>query len=244
MTRPVSSPDERPCAQCGKGFRPKAAGRPPRYCSDACKQRAYEGRRTAAAMTKAEREELAKVARMNARVTKSDVEARQRELLAEVEAQLAAQYRADHEAWRDLVEQANRMLAEVDAEIGGRSEAMGLLEKFRPHVGTIWMDRGENRLASRRAELRKVAQSRAEADARRAKVEVDRRTAEICTQLAAGGLTSPEAQAFLDAMPRVDELLPTLRMPELDTAKRAPDLRVIEASPADDYDELDGGDAS
>ena len=33
------------CKQCKRKFRPKAKGRRPLYCSDSCRQRAYERRR-------------------------------------------------------------------------------------------------------------------------------------------------------------------------------------------------------
>lgn len=232
----VSSGDGTPCAQCGARFRqPKTAGRPRVYCSDACKQKAYEGRRAASVMTKSERDELAKVARMQAKVAKADIEQRQRDLLADVEGQLAAQYSAQHEAWEELVAEAKLAVDAVDAEIARRAAEMGVPEQFRPSIGLDYYSRGGNGMASRRAELRKVAQTRLEADARKAKVEVDRRTAEICIQLASGGLSSPEAREFLDAMPRVDELLPNLRMPELDTVRRTPELRMIEGEPAEDW---------
>jgi len=180
-------------------------------------------------MTKSERDELAKVARMQAAVAKADIEQRQRDLLAEVEAQLAAQYRANHEAWKELTAEAQRAIRAVDEEIARRCRELGVPERLRPSIGLSWYDRGESGDAKRRAELRKVAQTRLEADARKAKVEVDRRTAEIRMQLASGGLTTPEAHAFLDAMPRVDELLPELHLPELDTVKRSPELSVIES---------------
>lgn len=37
-------PKKRRCAWCRNDFRPSGRGRPPRFCSQSCRQRAYEGR--------------------------------------------------------------------------------------------------------------------------------------------------------------------------------------------------------
>lgn len=44
MTKTVT---KRTCAHCKARFRPTGKGRPPRYCSASCRQRAYEQRRIA-----------------------------------------------------------------------------------------------------------------------------------------------------------------------------------------------------
>src|ERR1035438_4249653 len=68
-------------------------------------------------MTKAERYELSKVARMNATVAKRDLEARGAQQLADIEAQLARIYRADHEAIAHLTAKAKAMEKECNEEL-------------------------------------------------------------------------------------------------------------------------------
>ena len=43
VTKP--KPKKRRCAWCRNDFRPSGRGRPPRFCSNSCRQRAYEKRR-------------------------------------------------------------------------------------------------------------------------------------------------------------------------------------------------------
>ena len=65
-------------------------------------------------MTRAERKELGRVARVRAKVAKSDVEAERSRLLADFEAQLAARYAVDDARWREVTEDATRAAAEAD----------------------------------------------------------------------------------------------------------------------------------
>ncbi len=164
-------------------------------------------------MTRAERLELAKLVRLRANVAKKDIEQRQAQLVADFEEQLAAVYQSSHEAWADVTAVANKLVAEADAEISRRCRELGLREKNRPSLSLFWHARGESADRERRAELRKVAQTKLEASARAAKVEIDRSAA---TLLTAGALESSEAKGFLDAMPSIDQLMPGLTVGELD----------------------------
>lgn len=166
-------------------------------------------------MSKGERLELAKLVRLRGKVAKDDIDQRAARLLADVEAQLAARYPANHEAWAEITERAKKSIAAADAEIAHRCRALGIPENFRPGIALSWYSRGENAMRERRAELRKVAQTELAARSKAAKVEIDRHAAQLLTQLAAGALESSESRAFLDAMPSIDELMPRLTLPEL-----------------------------
>jgi hypothetical protein len=166
-------------------------------------------------MSKGERIELAKVARMRAKIAKAAIDQRKAGLLADFEEQLAAEYKADNEAWSDITAHAKARVAELDAEIAERCRALGVPERFRPGLQLGWYQRGESATAARRSELRKVAQSRIDERAKAAKVEVDRQAADLATQLIAGGLESSAAREFLDSMASIDNLMPPLSLPEL-----------------------------
>ena len=167
-------------------------------------------------MTRGERTELATLVKMRARVAKDDIGSRQAQLLADVEAQLAAHYSPRHEAWADVTEQAEKMVKSVDADIAARCRELGIPERFRPSINVAWYGRGENADKNRRAELRKVAETRLAASAKAAKVEIDRSTADLLTTLAAGALESSESRGFLESMPSIDALMPRLSLPELE----------------------------
>lgn len=164
------------------------------------------------AITKAERTELAKVVRMQAKVARTDVEHRKAERLAQFEEDLATEYKWDDERWRTITAEAEQLVKALDAEIASICEANGVRPEFRPGLSLGFYGRGENDCQRRRAELRKVAQTRSEADAQRAKSEIERWAASACTDLIARGLTSSEARLFLDAVPTAEVLLPALEL--------------------------------
>jgi hypothetical protein len=115
-------------------------------------------------MSKAERDELAKVVRLRVRVTKASLETIAADRRADVERQLSAEFKADDDAWRALTAETKRMVQEANAQLGRTCEELGICERFRPTLGLYFSDRGENAVVARRTELRKLAYARIEAD--------------------------------------------------------------------------------
>jgi hypothetical protein len=179
-------------------------------------------------MTKGERDELSKILKARARLAGRVVEQRSAELLAEAEQQLATVYKVNDEAWRELTATAQQTIREADAELARRCRTLGIPEEFRPGLRLGWYGRGENADKARRAELRKVAQSRIEAMAKAARVAIETRALDGLTKLAAGVLESDAARAFLAAMPAAEALMPALDVTTLGplalSAKRAESL--------------------
>jgi hypothetical protein len=180
-------------------------------------------------MTSAERVELGKLVRLNAKVAKEDAEARGKWLLADAEAKLAARYKAEGEAWADITAAAQKAVEEADAAIAALCQERGIPPEFRPGLHLGWFDRGENASRQRRDELRKVAQTEVAARVKQAQVEIDRAAAEQLTRLAQAGLTSEEARAFLSTMPRPEQLLPPLDSLPLRNGKTVPLLTPVTA---------------
>lgn len=166
-------------------------------------------------MTRGEREELKSLARQRSRVEKAGVEERKATVLADVEAQLSAIYKATDEDWAHLTAAANQAVSDADARIAEICRQRGIPEEFRPGLDLRWYSRGANAEASRRSELRKAAERRIEAEARSAKLAIDRATLEIQTQLATAALTTDAARSFLEGMPSLPQLMPTLDVHEL-----------------------------
>jgi hypothetical protein len=71
-------------------------------------------------MTKAERLELSKVIRLRLKVAKDDVAQMEARHLIDIEAQLAAEFSANHSAWAEIVATAKQQVAKADAEIAKR----------------------------------------------------------------------------------------------------------------------------
>ena len=174
-------------------------------------------------MTKGEREELRKLFSQRAKVSKKLADQRAAELLAETESQLAAQYEFGAAAWADLTVHAKEVVKAADDELAARCRALGIPAEFRPELALNWYSRGQNASATRRHELRRVAQTKIEALKQRAYATIDRLHVDGLTILTKDSLESAEAHAFLAAMPTVEALMPadaleTVALPSPPTA--------------------------
>lgn len=169
-------------------------------------------------MTAKERVELAKLLRSNERVAKTAAKERSAHIRAEIEAKLSDSFSAEDALWAEVSRAAQIEIAKADAIIAERCHEIGVPEEFRPHLDLSWRGRGVNANPSRRAELRKLANARVDALERSALSAIERTSVEAQTKLLSGALTSDAAQAFLQAMPSVDALLPPLTVEQLEAA--------------------------
>jgi hypothetical protein len=167
-------------------------------------------------MSKAERDNLARLARQGGRLSKQHVKERQAALRADVEDQLAAEYRADEDIWTDITRQADAEVARADKKIAAICQAWGIPEEMRPRLSLSWHRRGSSASAERRAELRKLAHARIEQAGQSANVTIDTKVHAIETELVRDGLESSEAHAFLASLPSAEDLLPRVDIGELD----------------------------
>ena len=173
-------------------------------------------------MDKRERNDLAGLVRKRERLAKANVDQIGAERLADFEEQLASVYQpADDPVWLELHAAAAEVVDEARRQMAARCRDLGIPPSAAPNLELYWYGRGENAFADRRAELRKVAATRIAADGKRAKVEVERRSLEVQEQLLIGGLESDEAKAFVEAMPRPEQLVPQLTVAQVETEMRA-----------------------
>lgn len=177
----------------------------------------------AAPMSKADRGNLERLARKRARVAKAMLGERAKALRADVEDQLSAEYSFDDELWAGVNRAAAGHVAEADAQVAAACRRVGIPDHLRPRLSVSWSGRGENMLASRRAELRKVAYARIDAAVESAKVHLESSLLEVETELIRDGLESAEAFAFVNQMPTPEELLPAVRLAQLSAADTTDD---------------------
>lgn len=161
-------------------------------------------------MSRRDRDELAKLTRRREKVAKSDARERAAKLRADGEAQLATIFRADDERWAAAVEVAEKAVADANVIINHHCDEAGIPQGFRPLLASYFVGRRENGTASRRAELRRVLDTRITALEKQAHAEIERRSLTVQTALLAGGLGSDEARAFLESMPTAEDLMPGL----------------------------------
>jgi hypothetical protein len=169
-------------------------------------------------LTARERTDLSALVRKRERVAKTDAKQRAAELMADVEAKLAATFKAEDERWAAVMQAAAAAIDAANQEIKRVCREQGVPEEFAPSLNTYWLARGENGLAGRRAELRKVASTRIAAMQLAANSEIERGSLDAQTALLAGGLTTDAARAVLAALPTAESLMPRLSVDELEAA--------------------------
>ena len=179
-------------------------------------------------MTRTERDDLAKVARLRARVARSTISVREAELLADVEAKLSAEYEFADEAWADVTAAGVAGVAAANERIREVCRERGIPEKFSSSLRVYWEKRGENATASRRVELRRLAQTRIAALGKAAKLAIETREAEVVIELLAGGLASAEARAYLDSIPTPEQLMAPVNLTTLEGEISQPRARWLE----------------
>ncbi len=166
-------------------------------------------------ITARERSELAALIRRREKVAKTATAETKAHRLAELEVQLASSFQAEDERFRDITTFVSAAVKRANAEINRRCEELHIPERFRPRVEAVFLGRGENALAERRAELRRVGQTQADADEKTARTVIERRSVEIQTELVRDGLTTEAGQRFLDSLPQPVDLMPALEVPSL-----------------------------
>jgi len=169
------------------------------------------------AMTSKERSELLALVRARARVAKAETDERAAALIADYERQSATIFSFDQDhVWKEAMQKAEDAAREAQRQVTARCNELGIPPAFQPGVFSAgWYGRGQNGVASRRAELRRVAETKIEALRKAAVTQIERKSVELQEQIVAEGLTSDSAKTFLEAMPTVVSLMPVLDVQRL-----------------------------
>lgn len=167
-------------------------------------------------MTKSERVELGQLIRKRERVMKSLAAERAAIMLAEFDAQSAAIYSFDQdETWAKAMQEAEKAVSDANKAVASRCQELGIPKEFAPSVAVGWMERGQNAVASRRAELRRMAKSRIAAIEKETLTKIERLSLIAQTEVIANGLESAAARQFLEKMPELESMMPTINAAEL-----------------------------
>lgn len=167
-------------------------------------------------ITKGERSELRSLIRQQFKVLRAEVLQRQAELDAEVEAGITEKYADVDKAWAD----AEFLIYEAAREANRKANDVmrGLLAdewKAEKVIVGVVMPQKPTR---ERGVLRFEAQKKINAKIQSAILALDRQEADLLTKLAVGGLESDEARQFIDQIPTVSQLVPAVRLLELEAA--------------------------
>ncbi len=163
-------------------------------------------------MTKGERDDLQRLIRHREKAQKSAAKLRSRNLLADFENQIAAEYSFDDDAvWAAAQKAAEAEVAKAQKRVAAQCQELGIPARFAPSLGLHWVNRGyDNLVDGRRKELRRVAESRVAALEQEAVVQIELASVEAQTEIAIAGLTSETARAFVERLPTVESLMPAL----------------------------------
>lgn len=178
-------------------------------------------------ITATERRELRTVVRMRLKVLRAEVAAREADLTQEMERRLVERYRGDDEqntAFRNDVKKIQTKANEQLAKLKERYE-----DRFS---GGRWNSTGDDfsmpytrRSTEDRQQLRKALLAGIQAELRAAKVALDRQEADLLENLSLDALQTSAARAFLEALPKAVELVPSQKLREIEARYDAANSR-------------------
>ena len=108
------------------------------------------------------------------------------------------------------------MVQASQAAIAKRCKELGIPASFAPTISASWQGRGENMLASRRAELRRVAQTSIAAMTKAAITKIEKQALDLRTQVVGMGLLSADAKLFLESLAPIEENMRALDFTEIE----------------------------
>jgi hypothetical protein len=164
-----------------------------------------------------ESHDLSMIIKDRSKVLRAHAEEQAAACMADFERQLATSYAFDQdEVWKKATLEAQRVVQESQALIAKRCKQLGIPPTFAPSISASWQGRGENMLASRRAELRRVAQSSIAAMTKAAITKIEKQALDLRAQVVGMGLLSPDAKMFLESLAPVEESMRALDFGEIE----------------------------
>jgi hypothetical protein len=142
--------------------------------------------------------------------------------MADFEAKLAAIYSFDQDTvWKAAMEKVQQVAAQSQAEVARECEKLGIPAQFAPGITVGWYGRGENGVASRRVELRRVAASKIDAMKKAAITKIEKDGLSLRTQVVTMGLLSDSAKVFLESLAPIEESMHDLDFAAVEQALEA-----------------------
>lgn len=171
-------------------------------------------------ITKSERAELRTLVRQQFRVLREEVVARQSELIAQSEREVTEKYAERDAAWEDVLHEVGEAEREANRRVNDALYRHGFVQRSSSERSWVSINLKDQPPDGGRMELRREAQARIRAKVSAALMELNRREADTLRDLAIGALESEEARAFLTSIPTVGDLVPAVRLAELEQSLR------------------------
>ena len=168
-------------------------------------------------LSRTETHDLSMIIRDRSKVLRAHAEEQAAACMADFERQMATVYTFDQdEVWQKATREAQRVVQESQATIAKRCKALGIPPTFAPSISATWQGRGENMLAMRRTELRRVAKASIDAMTKAAITRIEKQALDLRTQVVGIGLLSPDAKLFLESLAPVEESMRALDFGEIE----------------------------
>lgn len=167
-----------------------------------------------------ERQALRTVVRQRIKVLRVDLKQRKQELNAEISRVVRERYADFDAAQEDYDKQVRRIQAEAIKKIQKLHETHRLNDMPGRWEVSRWNKMVETHAPRREAEKRQQVENyirdQLNTELSKAEHELDRKEAELLSELAIGRLESPDAKAFLDKIPTIDTIAPLSKVYELE----------------------------
>ncbi|MDR6303958.1 hypothetical protein GGQ85_001657 [Nitrobacter vulgaris] len=137
-------------------------------------------------------------------------------MIAEFDALSAKIYHYDDDkVWSEARKIAAQAVKDAQILIAARCLELGIPNEFAPDLNLHWYGRGQNSVKERRTEFRKAAVSKIAAVEKAALSQIEILSLDAQTGILSQCLESQAAKLFLETMPSIDQLMPSLSMDEV-----------------------------
>lgn len=179
-------------------------------------------------LSRNETHDLSMIIKDRTKVLKAHADEQAAACIADFERKMAANYTWDQDdIWKEATAEANKAVAAAQEIVAKRCEELGIPKTFAPRLGMTWEGRGENKVASRRSELRRVAKTSIEAMTKAAITKIEKQSLDLRTQVVGMGLLSADAKMFLESLAPVEDAMRSLDFAEIEQRlEREQQLRV------------------
>jgi len=168
-------------------------------------------------LSRSETHDLSMIIKDRTKVLKAHADEQEAVCLADFERKLAAVYSWDQdEVWKAAAEEARRVVEDAQTKIADRCVELGIPKSFAPRIGLSWQERGENALAARRTELRRVAKGQIEAMKRAVLTKIEKQSLDLRTQVVSMGVVSADAKLFLESLAPVEDAMQSLDFTQIE----------------------------
>jgi hypothetical protein len=168
-------------------------------------------------LSRTETHDLSMIIKDRTKVLRAHADEQSAACMADFEKKLAAEYSwDDDDTWKKAADEALAAAAAAQQIIAERCKAMGIPKTFAPRLEVSWSGRGENALAQRRGELRRVAKTSIEAMHKATLTKIERQSLDLRTQVVSMGLLSDAAKLFLESLAPIEENMRALDFAEVE----------------------------